>query len=67
MVQPYREDSAILEAEGILDNESDDSDVENMKWISTKVIERRDSASRRSVASSTNADVGSPMIIEDSE
>jgi hypothetical protein len=65
MVQPYREDLVILDAEGILDNESDDSDVENMKWIS-EVTERRDSV-LRSVASSTNADVGSPMIIEDSE
>jgi hypothetical protein len=56
MVQLYREDSAILEVEGILDNESDDSDVENMKWIS-KVTERRDSVSG-SVTSGTNTDIG---------
>lgn len=61
----YREELTILEAEGALDNELEDSDVEKMKSIS-QVKERRDSASR-SVTSSINADAGSTMIIEDNE
>jgi hypothetical protein len=61
IVEPYREAGSILDEEGDLDNESDASEIDMDEFRS-----RRDSSSY-SVTSSTREEVGSPMIIEDSE
>jgi hypothetical protein len=60
-VEPYCEVGSILDEEGDLDNESDASDIDMDEFRL-----RRDSSSR-SVTSSTRGEVGSPMIIENSE
>ena len=61
IVQPYREQDAILDAEGDLDNESDDPDVDMNEF---KVRRESDSWS---VTSSTRAEPGSPMLVDQSK
>ena len=61
LFQPYREQSAILDAEGDWENESDDSDVDIYEFKSY-----RDSDSG-SITSSTKAELGSPMLVDKRE
>jgi hypothetical protein len=55
IVNPYRPADEILDEEGILDGESDVSDIDMNEFRS-----RRDSGSK-SVTSSTRGEFGSPM------
>jgi hypothetical protein len=61
VMQPYREEDKILDAEGELDNDSDDLDFDLNEFKA-----HRDS-DLWSVTSSTHAEPGSPMLIDEKE
>ena len=61
IVKSYRGADEIIDAEGELDNESDVSDIDMDEFRS-----RRDSSSN-SVTSSIHGEIGSPMVVDESE